>query len=65
MTEKPTLIEGLKAYRLMHGLTQKKLAKVLKIDPTTLARWERGTSKPGTKSRNRLAGLLGSSADAT
>ena len=55
--------EEIQAYRLMHGLSQKKLAKLLRIDPTTLARWEKGTSKPGSRLRKRLAELLGSSAD--
>jgi len=58
----PTLSEALKAYRLMHGLSQKKLAKFLGIDPTTLARWEKRTSKPGAMLSRRLARLLGSSA---
>jgi len=58
-----SLGEAIKGYRLIHGLSQKKLAKNLGIDPTTLARWESGTSKPGTRLRERLAGLLGDSAD--
>jgi transcriptional regulator with XRE-family HTH domain len=59
----PTLGEAIKAYRLMHGLSQNKLAKVLRIDPTTLARWEKGRGKPRAPLKNQLAGLLGSSAD--
>jgi transcriptional regulator with XRE-family HTH domain len=43
--EEPTLRAAIKCYRLTHGLSQKKLARNLGIDPTTLARWER-TSKP-------------------
>ena len=62
--ENASIIEEIKAYRLMHGLSQKKLAKALRIDPTTLARWERGKSKPGTKLRNQLTNLLGSSTEA-
>jgi len=54
--------EAIKAYRLRHGLSQKKLAKALGIDPTTLARWEKGRSKPGAILSRRLAKLLGSSA---
>ena len=34
------------AYRKIHGLTQKELARQLGVDPTTLARWERGESRP-------------------
>jgi ribosome-binding protein aMBF1 (putative translation factor) len=42
----------------MHGLSQKKLANVLRIDPTTLARWEKGKAKPSKKLGERLVGLL-------
>lgn len=38
--------EKIKPYRRIVGLTQKALAKQLKIDPTTLARWERGKGQP-------------------
>ncbi|MHB9010697.1 MAG: helix-turn-helix domain-containing protein [Ignavibacteriaceae bacterium] len=34
------------AYRILNGLNQKKLAKQLGIDPTTLARWEKNKGKP-------------------
>ena len=61
---KNSLGEEIKAYRLRHGLSQKRMARVLRIDPTTLARWENGRSKPGASLRKRLAGLLGISVDA-
>lgn len=41
-----SLGEKIKTYRRNLGLTQKALAKQLKIDPTTLARWEKGKGKP-------------------
>ena len=63
-SEKTSITEAIKDYRLNHGLNHKKMAKLLGIDPTTLARWENSRSKPGAKLRKRLAGLLGSSADA-
>jgi transcriptional regulator with XRE-family HTH domain len=46
--ETPTgsLGEKIKAYRRIIGLSQKALAKRLKIDPTTLARWEKGKGRP-------------------
>lgn len=44
-----TIGEAIKAYRLMHGLSQRKLAKVLGIDPTTLARGESDNSKISAK----------------
>ena len=37
--------EKIKRYRIQKGLSLRKLAKELGIDPTTLARWERGESK--------------------
>lgn len=58
---KPTIGEEIKAYRFMHGLSLKKLAKMLGVDPTTLTRWEKGASNPGSRLRKRVAGLLGSS----
>lgn len=54
----PTISEAIKAYRLMHGLSQKKLANVLRIDPTTLARWEKGKSTPSWKLSQRLFACL-------
>jgi transcriptional regulator with XRE-family HTH domain len=46
--EMPTGILGekIKTYRWVLGLSQKALAKQLKIDPSTLARWERGKKRP-------------------
>jgi transcriptional regulator with XRE-family HTH domain len=50
---------GVRAYRLMHGLSQKKLAKILKIDPTTVARWENGKSRPRERLRKRFGAAVG------
>jgi transcriptional regulator with XRE-family HTH domain len=61
---KHTIGQAIRAYRLMHGLSQKKLARALRIDPTTLARWEKGRSKPGPALRKRVAVFIGSSDDA-
>lgn len=41
-----TIAERLVSHRKSHGLTQKELARELGIDPSTLARWERGERKP-------------------
>jgi transcriptional regulator with XRE-family HTH domain len=41
-----TLGEKLLAYRKLNGITQEELARQLGVDPTTLARWERGQGKP-------------------
>ena len=44
--ETASLGEKIKTYRRTLGLSQKALAKQLKIDPTTLARWEKGKGRP-------------------
>jgi len=41
-----TLGEKIKEYRRVHGLSQKRLAQFLQIDPGMLARWERDEGKP-------------------
>jgi transcriptional regulator with XRE-family HTH domain len=41
-----TLGEKLLSYRKLNGITQEELARRLGVDPTTLARWERGKSRP-------------------
>lgn len=45
-----TLSEKLKVSRQILGLTQRAMAKRLGVDPTTLAKWERGISKPTKRS---------------
>jgi DNA-binding XRE family transcriptional regulator len=55
----PSHSEAIKAYRLMHGLSQKKMAKQLGIDPTTLANWEIRKTKPSRKLTDRVWRLLG------
>jgi len=42
----PTINENpIKKYRFEKGLSQKELARILKIDPTTLSRIERGSER--------------------
>jgi transcriptional regulator with XRE-family HTH domain len=41
-----TLGERVKQYRIQKGLSLRKMAKELGVDKSTLARWERGRSKP-------------------
>ncbi|MBI4547551.1 MAG: helix-turn-helix transcriptional regulator [Ignavibacteriae bacterium] len=53
-----TLGQRIKLYRRLHGLSQKRFAKELGIDPTTLARWEKGESKPSNKLKKRLFTFL-------
>jgi transcriptional regulator with XRE-family HTH domain len=45
-------------YRRNHGISIKQLAKTLRVDPTTLARWEKGETLPSAATKNRLQGFL-------
>lgn len=51
------LPEQLKAHRRIHGLSQKRLAVMLGVDPSTLARWERGRGEPGAAHAKRIEAL--------
>ncbi|MBI3365958.1 MAG: helix-turn-helix transcriptional regulator [Ignavibacteriae bacterium] len=53
-----TFGEQIKQYRRKQGLSIKKLAKLLAIDPTTLARWERKQSEPLGKLKEQLRWFL-------
>jgi DNA-binding XRE family transcriptional regulator len=46
-------------YRASHGITQKTLAKKLGVDPSTLARWERGDREPTGLYRKVAEKMLG------
>lgn len=50
-----SLGDKIREYRRVHGLSQKKFAKQLGIDPTTLAAWEKGEHQPSEK---YLGGLI-------
>ena len=54
-----SLADKFKAYRRVHGLSQKKLAELLEVDQTTLAGWERGEHLPSKRFLNKLAAVLG------
>jgi transcriptional regulator with XRE-family HTH domain len=41
-----TLADKIKAYRRVHGLSQKKLAEKIGVDQSTLQGWERGEHRP-------------------
>ena len=49
-----TFPEKLKAYRMVNGLTQRQLARELGVDPTTVMKWEAGTSRPREETRERV-----------
>ena len=54
----PTTKENsIKKYRLEKGLSQKKLAEMLKIDPATLSRIERGGERMSSKVRMKVSNL--------
>ena len=52
------VIEKMKLYRLIHGLSQEKFAKLIGVDETTVAKWERGEHKPLKKFIERLSILF-------
>jgi len=43
------IVERMKTYRLTHGLSQEKFAKLIGVDETTVAKWERGKHTPSKK----------------
>jgi len=53
-----SLAEKIKAYRRVHGLSQKNLAEQLGVDQTTLAGWERGEHTPIKGLYKQLVSLL-------
>jgi transcriptional regulator with XRE-family HTH domain len=54
-----TFGERIKMYRKTHGLSQKKLARQLGVDPTTLARWEKDQiQSKGERTKEAAAKLL-------
>ena len=44
----------IKRYRIERGITQKEMAKILNINPATLARVERGNRRITKKVKNKL-----------
>ena len=46
--------EMLRTYRQAAGLSRKRLAQVARIDESTLAKWERGESRPTELTLQRL-----------
>jgi transcriptional regulator with XRE-family HTH domain len=59
LPEGETLAGKLIRYRTSQGISQKTLAKKLGIDPSTLARWERGDREPTGLYRKVVEKLLG------
>lgn len=58
-TRKPSWAERLVCFRRVRGLTQKRFAtEVLKVDPSTLAKWERGEREPKGAFLKRVEAIL-------
>jgi DNA-binding transcriptional regulator YiaG len=57
-SEPENLADKIKAYRRLRGLSQKKLAELLKVDKATLAGWERGKHRPSKKLFEKVILLL-------
>ena len=53
-----SLGQKLVTFRRVRGVSQKAMARRLKVDPTTLARWERGERKPSRKLVKKVEALL-------
>ena len=52
--EPKRLSDRLKRYRLIHGLTQRQLAKQLRVSPDTIISWENGQNEPAGRSFKML-----------
>jgi DNA-binding XRE family transcriptional regulator len=50
--------EKIKQYRIQKGLSLRRLAKEMGIDPGTLSKWEKGQSNPNSKLRTQLQEIL-------
>ena len=60
-TESNSLGEQIVIYRRIHGLSQKKLARSLGVDFTTIGHWERGKHWPQKQFLDKLISLFTSS----
>jgi DNA-binding transcriptional regulator YiaG len=49
------LSERLKTYRRLHGLSQRRLAAILGVDPMTVGHWEQGASRPNAAYLDRIS----------
>jgi len=50
--------DRIREYRRVYGLSQKKLAAKLGVDPSTLAGWERGAHQPTKKMLEKIKYIL-------
>jgi len=56
--EAVTFGQKVKKYRIEKGLSLRKLAKIVDVDPGTLARWERGEVEPQGKLKGQLIKMI-------
>ena len=47
--------EAIRTARKRAGLTQDQLAKLMKVRPLQILRWEKGTATPHRRTRERIA----------
>jgi transcriptional regulator with XRE-family HTH domain len=55
---KETVGDKIRAYRFMYGLSQRKLAKLLGVDQTTIRDWESNRHKPSKKFLMKITIIL-------
>lgn len=58
LAEGTTLPERLLVWRQVQGVSRKRAARVLQVDESTLARWERGKGMPGPQSSRKVGEIL-------
>ena len=54
-----SLGDKIKTYRRIHGFSQKKLAHLVGIDPSTVGAWEKGKNRPVKENLKKLLLILG------
>lgn len=58
--EVKTFGDKIRHYRNINGLSQRRLGKVLGVDPSTVAAWEEKRSLPQNKAKKKFLILIGS-----
>ena len=54
---------GIQNFRLKKGLTQEELANIVKVDRSSVAKWETGKSAPRASLLPKVADALGCTVD--
>lgn len=57
-TSEETLEARIKTFRLTHGLSQKKLGKLLSVDESTIKSWENGRRVPNESRLKKIEEIL-------